>query len=138
MGAASGGTRRRIHRLGAINLAAIEEHTEASESAKYLDAQHADLEEALETLEAAIKRSDRETRARFKETFEKVNQGLSERFPKLFGGGRAHLQLTGEDVLDSGVSVMAQPPGKRNSSIQLLSGGEKALTLWRWSSRCLT
>lgn len=119
---------RRIHRLGAINLAAIEEHTEASERKEYLDAQHADLEEALETLEAAIKRIDRETRARFKETFEKVNQGLSERFPKLFGGGRAHLQLTGEDVLDSGVSVMAQPPGKRNSSIQLLSGGEKALT----------
>lgn len=119
---------RRISRLGAINLAAIEEHAEHSERKTYLDAQHADLEEALETLENAIKRIDRETRTRFKDTFERVNQGLSERFPKLFGGGRAYLQLTGEDVLDAGVSVMAQPPGKRNASIQLLSGGEKALT----------
>jgi chromosome segregation protein len=119
---------RRISRLGAINLAAIEEHAEHSERKTYLDAQHADLEEALETLENAIKRIDRETRTRFKDTFERVNQGLSERFPKLFGGGRAYLQLTGEDVLDAGVSIMAQPPGKRNASIQLLSGGEKALT----------
>jgi len=119
---------RRISRLGAINLAAIEEHAEHSERKEYLDAQHVDLEEALETLEAAIKRIDKETRSRFKDTFEKVNSGLSERFPRLFGGGQAYLQLTSEDVLEAGVSVMAQPPGKRNTSVQLLSGGEKALT----------
>ena len=119
---------RRISRLGAINLAAIEEHAEHNERKEYLDAQHADLEEALDTLEAAIKRIDKETRSRFKDTFEKVNTGLSERFPKLFGGGQAYLQLTSEDVLEAGVTIMAQPPGKRNSSVQLLSGGEKALT----------
>ncbi|MEM7408434.1 MAG: chromosome segregation protein SMC [Pseudomonadota bacterium] len=119
---------RRISRLGAINLAAIDEHQELGERKEYLDAQHADLEEALETLESAMRRIDRETRNRFKDTFEKVNTGLADRFPKLFGGGRAYLQLTSEDVLEAGVSVMAQPPGKRNSSIQLLSGGEKALT----------
>jgi len=83
---------------------------------------------SLETLENAIRKIDRETRTRFKETFDKVNVGLQEKFPRLFGGGHAYLQLTGDDMLDTGVTVMARPPGKRNSSIHLLSGGEKALT----------
>ncbi len=118
----------RIRRLGPINLAAIDEYQEQSERMNYLDAQHADVTESLETLENAIRKIDRETRTRFKETFDKVNTGLQEKFPKLFGGGHAYLQLTGEDLLDTGVTVMARPPGKRNSSIHLLSGGEKALT----------
>jgi chromosome segregation protein len=118
----------RIQRLGPINLAAIEEYDEESRRKVYLDAQHADLTEALETLENAISKIDRETRARFKETFDKVNSGFQERFPRLFGGGHAYLELTGEDLLDTGVTVMARPPGKRNSTIHLLSGGEKALT----------
>lgn len=118
----------RIRRLGPINLAAIDEFQEQSERMKYLDAQHADVTESLETLENAIRKIDRETRTRFKETFDKVNNGLQEKFPRLFGGGHAYLQLTGEDLLDTGVTVMARPPGKRNSSIHLLSGGEKALT----------
>jgi chromosome segregation protein len=119
---------RRIQRLGPINLAAIEEFEEESKRKVYLDAQHADLIEALETLENAIGKIDRETRSRFKETFEQVNEGLQENFPTLFGGGHAYLELTGEDLLDTGVTVMARPPGKRNSTIHLLSGGEKALT----------
>ncbi len=118
----------RIRRLGPINLAAIDEFQEQSERKHYLDAQHADVTESLETLENAIKKIDRETRTRFKETFDKVNTGLQEKFPKLFGGGHAYLQLTGDDLLETGVTVMARPPGKRNSSIHLLSGGEKALT----------
>ena len=118
---------RRISRLGPINLAAIEEHDQQAERKEYLDAQHQDLEEALETLLAAIQKIDRETRARFKETYEKVNEGLGSMFPRLFGGGHAYLQLTGDDLLSTGVSVMARPPGKRNTSIHLLSGGEKAL-----------
>ncbi len=119
---------RRIERLGPINLAAVTEFESGSERKRYLDEQHADLSEALTTLEDAIRKIDRETRTRFKDTFERVNGGLSERFPRLFGGGRASLELTGDDLLDTGVTVMAQPPGKRNASIQLLSGGEKALT----------
>jgi chromosome segregation protein len=119
---------QRIQRLGPINLAAIEEYEEESKRKKYLDAQHADLIEALQTLENAIGKIDRETRARFKETFDNVNQGMQENFPILFGGGTAYLELTGEDLLDTGVTVMARPPGKRNSTIHLLSGGEKALT----------
>jgi chromosome segregation protein len=119
---------KRIQRLGPINLAAIEEYDEESRRKVYLDAQHADLTEALETLERAISKIDKETRARFKETFDKVNTGFQERFPRLFGGGHAYLELTGEDLLDTGVTVMARPPGKRNSTIHLLSGGEKALT----------
>ena len=119
---------QRIQRLGPINLAAIEEFKEQSERKTYLDAQHGDLTEALETLENAIRRIDRETRTRFKETFDKVNHGLQQMFPRLFGGGHAYLELTGEDLLDTGVAVMARPPGKRNSTIHLLSGGEKALT----------
>jgi chromosome segregation protein len=118
---------RRINRLGPINLAAIEEHDQQAERKHYLDAQHADLQEALETLTAAIQKIDRETRTRFKETYEKVNEGLGAMFPRLFGGGSAYLQLTGDDLLSTGVSVMARPPGKRNTSIHLLSGGEKAL-----------
>ena len=118
----------RIQRLGSINLAAIDEFTEQSERKKYLDEQYEDVIEALTTLENAIRKIDKETRARFKETYDKVNSGLQEMFPRMFGGGQAHLELTGDDLLDAGVSVMAQPPGKRNSSIHLLSGGEKALT----------
>ena len=119
---------RRIQRLGPINLAAIEEYEEESKRKDYLDAQHADLIEALTTLENAIGKIDKETRSRFRETFERVNEGLQENFPVLFGGGQAYLELTGEDLLDTGVTVMARPPGKRNSTIHLLSGGEKALT----------
>jgi len=118
----------RIQRLGAINLAAIDEHKEQSERKIYLDAQNEDLEEALESLESAIRKIDKETRTRFKETFDKVNSGMKELFPKVFGGGHAYLEMTGEDLLDTGVTVMARPPGKRNSTIHLLSGGEKALT----------
>lgn len=118
----------KIQRLGAINLAAIEEYKAAEERKTYLDAQHEDLIEALETLESAIRKIDHETRTRFKETFDKVNKGVQELFPKVFGGGHAYLELTGENLLDTGVAVMARPPGKRNSTIHLLSGGEKALT----------
>jgi chromosome segregation protein len=121
-------TDRRIQRLGPINLAAIEEFEAQSERKVYLDKQNEDLEQALETLLGAIRRIDRETRARFKETFETVNRHLGELFPKVFGGGHAYLELTGEDLLDTGVSLMARPPGKRNSSVHLLSGGEKAMT----------
>jgi len=118
----------RIQRLGPINLAAIEEYEEESKRKVYLDTQHADLIEALTTLEGAISKIDKETRTRFKETFDQVNEGMQENFPILFGGGQACLELTGEDLLDTGVTVMARPPGKRNSTIHLLSGGEKALT----------
>ncbi|NIV75976.1 MAG: chromosome segregation protein SMC [Gammaproteobacteria bacterium] len=118
----------RIQRLGSINMAAIDEFEEQSERKKYLDAQFEDLTEALTTLENAIRKIDRETRTRFKETFDKVNDGLKKMFPRLFGGGHAYLELTGEDLLSAGVTVMARPPGKRISTIHLLSGGEKALT----------
>ena len=118
----------RIARLGPINLAAIEEHEQQAERKRYLDAQHADLEEALATLDTAIQKIDRETRTRFRETYERINDGLGAMFPRLFGGGNAELQLTSEDLLGAGVTVMARPPGKRNASIHLLSGGEKALT----------
>ncbi len=119
---------QKIKRLEPVNLAAIQEFAEQSERKNYLDAQYNDLTQALETLEGAIKKIDRETRTRFKETFDKVNQGLSELFPRLFGGGHAYLELTGEDMLSTGVTIMARPPGKRVVSITLLSGGEKALT----------
>ncbi len=119
---------RRIQRLGAINLAAIDEYKSQSERKHYLDAQNDDLIEALETLEAAIKRIDKETRNRFKDTFDRINSGLQELFPRVFGGGTAYLELTGDDMLDTGVAIMARPPGKKNSTIHLLSGGEKALT----------
>jgi chromosome segregation protein len=119
---------QKIRRLEPVNLAAIQEYAEQSTRKTYLDTQHGDLTQALETLEGAIKKIDRETRTRFKETFDKVNAGLQELFPRLFGGGHAYLELTGEDLLDTGVSIMARPPGKRVTSISLLSGGEKALT----------
>ena len=118
----------RIQRLGAINLASIDELKEQSERKEYLDAQFEDLTEALNTLENAIRKIDRETRTRFKETFDRVNAGMKEIFPRLFGGGHAYLELTGDDLLDAGVTVMARPPGKRISTIHLLSGGEKALS----------
>ncbi len=119
---------RRIQRLGPINLAAVDEFRQQSERKVYLDAQDAELRDALETLESAIRKIDRETRARFRETFDRINSSLQELFPKLFGGGQAGLELTGDDLLDTGVTIMAQPPGKRNATIHLLSGGEKALT----------
>ncbi len=119
---------QKIERLGAINLAAIDEYQEESKRKVYLDDQHDDITEALETLEKAIHKIDQETKSRFKETYDKVNATLQELFPRLFGGGRAYLELTGDDLLDTGVSIMARPPGKKVSSIQLLSGGEKAMT----------
>ncbi len=119
---------QKISRLGPINLAAIEEYQQSEERKNYLDAQNDDLMEALATLENAIHKIDRETRSRFRDTFDKVNSGFQEMFPRLFGGGKASLELAGDDLLDTGITVMAHPPGKRNSTIHLLSGGEKALT----------
>ena len=117
-----------ILELGAVNLAALQELEQGSERKNFLDAQSADLNEAVATLEAAIKRIDRETREVLQATFETVNRNFGEMFPVLFGGGNAYLRLTGEEILDAGLQVFAQPPGKKNQSIQLLSGGEKALT----------
>ena len=122
------GVGQTIARLGAINLAAIEEHAQLSERKHYLDSQQADLSEALATLEQAIHKIDRETKIRFKETFDRVNAGLQMMFRTLFEGGEAYLELTGDDLLETGVTLLARPPGKRNSTIHLLSGGEKALT----------
>jgi len=122
------GLARKIQRLGPINLAAIDEFSQLSERKNYLDSQDEDLTKALSTLENAIRKIDKETRTRFKETFDKLNINLKERFPQLFGGGHAYLELIGEDLLQTGVTIMARPPGKRNSTIHLLSGGEKALT----------
>jgi chromosome segregation protein len=118
----------KIERLGQVNLAAIDEFKEQSERKDYLDRQFKDLTDALETLESAMRKIDRETRTRFQDTFDRVNAGLKEKFPRLFGGGHAYLELEGEDSSAAGVSVMARPPGKRNSTISQLSGGEKALT----------
>jgi len=117
-----------IAALGAVNLAALEELVLASERKQFLDAQHADLTEAITTLEGAIRKIDGETRDMLQDTFDKVNQHFAELFPILFGGGQAKLIMTGGEILDSGVQVMAQPPGKKNATIQLLSGGEKAMT----------
>ena len=117
-----------IGELGAVNLAALEELSTSRERKEYLDSQAADLEEAVHTLEDAIRRIDKETRELLRETFESVNRHFGSLFPALFGGGEAKLMMTGEEILDAGVQVMAHPPGKRNSSIHLLSGGEKALT----------
>jgi chromosome segregation protein len=117
-----------IGALGAVNLAALEELDTAQQRKNYLDAQSQDLNQALTTLEDAIRRIDRETRERLQHTFDEVNAHFGRLFPSLFGGGQAKLLLTGEEILDSGVQVIAQPPGKKNSSIHLLSGGEKALT----------
>jgi chromosome segregation protein len=119
---------RKINRLGAINLAAIAEFEEQSERKQYLDKQSDDLTESLETLESAIRKIDGETRTRFRDTFNRANQGLGELFPRLFGGGQAYLEMDGDDLLNAGVTIMARPPGKRISTIHLLSGGEKALT----------
>jgi len=121
-------TKGKIERLGQVNLAAIGEFKETSERKEYLDRQCKDLTDALETLETAMRKIDRETRTRFQDTFDRVNTGLKEKFPRLFGGGHAYLELTGEESAVAGVSVMARPPGKRNSTISQLSGGEKALT----------
>ncbi|MGY1529984.1 chromosome segregation protein SMC [Luteimonas sp. A649] len=118
----------KLRRLEPVNLAAIQEHAEAAQRKEYLDSQDADLNSALETLEDAIRKIDRETRGRFKDTFDRVNSGVQEIYPRLFGGGHAYLELTGEDLLDTGVAIMARPPGKRVSNISLLSGGEKAMT----------
>jgi len=118
----------KINRLGPINLAAIDELKVNEERKEYLDSQLNDLNNALSTLEGAIRKIDRETKSRFRETFNKVNAGFEKLFPRLFGGGRAYMELIGDDLLSAGVTVMARPPGKRNSTINLLSGGEKALT----------
>ena len=122
------GLESKIQRLGPINLAAIEEHDEQLQRKEYLDSQHGDVIDALKTLEDAIAKIDKETRARFKETFDSVSNKMSEIFPRLFGGGQARLELTGDDLLSTGVAVLAQPPGKKITNNQLLSGGEKALT----------
>jgi len=123
-----GEVRADIEKLGQVNLAAIDELKEQSERKEYLDRQYTDLTDALATLEQAMKRIDKETRSRFEETFDRINAGLKEKFPRLFGGGHAYLELVGDDILSAGVGIMARPPGKRNSSIHQLSGGEKALT----------
>jgi chromosome segregation protein len=117
-----------IEVLGPVNLAALEELSTARERKGYLDEQSADLATAIGTLEDAIRRIDRETREQLQETYETVNRHFGTLFPELFGGGEARLILTGEEILDAGIQIMAQPPGKRNSTIHLLSGGEKALT----------
>ncbi|MEO7773138.1 MAG: chromosome segregation protein SMC [Steroidobacteraceae bacterium] len=117
-----------LEKLGQVNLAAIDELKEQSERKVYLDSQYKDLTDALDTLEQAMKRIDKETRSRFEDTFNRINVGLQEKFPRLFGGGHAYLELVGDDVLAAGVAIMARPPGKRNSTISQLSGGEKALT----------
>jgi chromosome segregation protein len=117
-----------IGRLGSINLTAIDEYKIQQERMDFLNTQHADLTASLALLEEAIIKIDNESRQRFKQTFDKINAGLQAKFPKLFGGGKAYLNLISDDLLESGVNIIAQPPGKRNSSIHLLSGGEKALT----------
>jgi len=119
---------RQIDELGAVNLAALDELKAARERKQFLDAQHTDLNAAIDTLEAAIRKIDRETRELLQATFDSVNEHFGALFPQLFGGGQARLSMTGEEILDAGVQVMAQPPGKKNSTIHLLSGGEKALT----------
>jgi chromosome segregation protein len=121
-------TRTDIEKLGQVNLAAIDELKENSERKEYLDRQFTDLTSALSTLEEAMRKIDGETRSRFDDTFNRINAGLQEKFPRLFGGGHAYLELSGEDPLTAGVAIMARPPGKRNVTISQLSGGEKALT----------
>jgi chromosome segregation protein len=117
-----------LERLGQVNLTAIDELAEQTERKNYLDRQFADVSDALATLDQAMHKMDRETRTRFEDTFNRINAGLQEKFPRLFGGGHAYLELVGDDPLAAGVAVMARPPGKRNSTIAQLSGGEKALT----------
>ncbi|MBT9611804.1 MAG: AAA family ATPase, partial [Burkholderiales bacterium] len=120
--------KQEIEALGAVNLAALDELQAASERKQYLDAQAADLMEAVDTLDQAIRKIDHETRERLQATYDTVNGYFKELFPSIFGGGHAELVLTGDEILDAGVQLIAQPPGKRNNSIHLLSGGEKALT----------
>jgi len=117
-----------IEELGAVNLAALDELEQACERDEYLGNQHSDLLEATQTLESAIRKIDQETRELLRQTFDTVNGHLAELFPQIFGGGHAELVLTGDELLDAGIQIVAQPPGKRNTSIHLLSGGEKALT----------
>lgn len=117
-----------IDKLGAVNLAAIDQLKSERERAQYLDSQAQDLNAAIETLEEAIRRIDKETRGRLQHTYDEVNKNFSELFTTLFNGGQARLELLGEEILDTGIQVFAQPPGKKNSTIQLLSGGEKAMT----------
>ncbi len=119
---------REVAALGAVNLAALDELSSARQRKTFLDAQCADLNEAMHTLEGAIHKIDLETRELLGQTFNQVNEHFGRMFPSLFGGGMARLQMTGGEILDAGVQVLAQPPGKKNSTIQLLSGGEKALT----------
>ena len=119
---------KEITALGAVNLAALDELTTSVERKTFLDAQNADLNDAMSTLEDAIRKIDLETRDLLGATFNQVNEHFGRLFPSLFGGGTARLQMTGDEILDAGVMVMAQPPGKKNATIHLLSGGEKALT----------
>jgi len=119
---------RSVEQLGAVNLAAVDELKEQTERKTYLDSQYKDVNDALQTLEEAMHKIEKETRTRFEDTFNRINAGLQEKFPRLFGGGHAYLEMEGEDPLQAGVAVMARPPGKRNSTIAQLSGGEKALT----------
>ena len=119
---------KQISRIGPVNLTAITEYDAQKERNEYLEKQYNDLTGALDTLNEAIATIDKETKAKFSETFESVNEGLQDLFPKVFGGGSAYLKLTGDDLLEAGVTIMARPPGKKNSTIHLLSGGEKALT----------
>jgi chromosome segregation protein len=123
-----GEVRADIDKLGQVNLAAIDELKENTERKEYLDRQNADLTSALETLEQAMRKIDKETRNRFEDYFTRINAGLQQKFPALFGGGHAYLELVGDDPLSAGVAIMARPPGKRNVTISQLSGGEKALT----------
>ena len=118
----------KILKLGAINLAAIDELKEHEERKIYLDKQYEDLTKSVNTLESAIKKIDIETKSKFKETFDSINTNLSYFFPKIFGGGKAYLELTDNDLLNTGVNIMAKPPGKLVKNINLLSGGEKAGT----------
>ena len=118
-----------LEALGPVNLAALDEYEQACTRKRYLNEQQTDLHQALECLENAIKQIDRESRQRFKNTpLTKANEGLQALFPQVFAGGSAYLELVGDDLLAAGVAIMARPPGKKNSTIHLLSGGEKALT----------
>jgi chromosome segregation protein len=121
-------TKNKIDKLGAINLAAIEELEEHEERKTYLDKQYEDLTKSVETLESAIKKIDIETKSKFKDTFDAINKNLTYFFPKIFGGGKSYLELTDNDLLNTGVNIMAKPPGKLVKNLNLLSGGEKAGT----------
>ena len=119
---------KQLQAMGAVNLAALQELSEARERFDYYQNQRNDVQQAMDALHEAIAQIDDETKTLFQQTFDAVNTHMQEFFPTLFGGGEAHLQLIGDDMLDAGVAIMARPPGKKNSTIHLLSGGEKALT----------